>query len=45
MQEMLWKSKPFIYEYNQKGINYHPRKNDWKSCEKNNPGIASYVTK
>ena len=35
--------KPFINEYNWKGINYPTKIEDWKTFEKNNPTIARNI--
>ena len=39
----ITKIKPFVNEYNQKGINFPSEKDDWKKIEKNNVTIAVNV--
>ena len=41
--QRMSKSKPFINQYDQKGINFPSHKEDWKMFESNNKSIAINV--
>ena len=38
--QRISKTKPFVNKYNQEGVSYPSKTDDWKTFEKNNPTVA-----
>ena len=38
--QRISKNKPIVNKYNQKGVSYPSKVDDWKKFEKNNPTVA-----